>query len=641
VVAAAVVAMSGLVGLVSFDGSAVEPELLEAMAMAAPHRAQDGTITWFGAGAGFVYQRKRVLARAADEQGLVASEGLVCVADARIDNRDELLDALSPLRDIERDASDAQILLAAYRCWGAQCAARVVGDFAFAVWDSRARSLFVARDPLAMRSLAFRLRPGRSIAVGTEVKQLLALPDTPVRIHEAAVMADLIGTFGAPDWSFYEGIENLPPGHFLLADAKSHQVERFWAPDPGFRIWLRDEQDYAERLRDRFAEAVANRLRTDRPAGILLSGGVDSGSAAATAGWLTRRAVVPVPALHAFSYAFERFPQCDERPVSRLIARQYGLLETDVAADDLGPLAHYPEHGPDRDDPFLGAFQPSIEHALAAARAAGVGVMLGGDRGDLLFGTTGWSFLRLAQARRWSDLRLELAEYRRGTADSWWVIMRDRLVLALIDRMRRRTPREWVRRLTGGRASSAELPAAVPPWIVTNPSLEAAAMSARADMPSGFRASRARRYEYIFTPLHLRGMAWSERTYARHGLTFADPFSDRRLVDFALALPQTVINRPGDMSKPLMRTAMRGVMNEEARRRMDKVLPRPRYEAALGMTAVSTIRELMTKPRLEEFDWIDADAWRSHYEAWLSGALPLAPEWWWAIAVEVWLRRYW
>jgi asparagine synthase (glutamine-hydrolysing) len=631
--------MSGLAGLVRFDARPVEPELLETMAQAAPHRGQDGTITWCGMGAGFVYQRRRVLAGGADEQGLVEADGLVCVADARIDNRDELVDALSQVQAIERHASDAAILLAAYRCWGIRSAARVVGDFVFAVWDSRARSLFVARDPLAMRSVAFRLHPGRSLAIATEVKQLLSLPDTPKRVHEAAVMADLIGAFGAPGWSFYEGIENVPPGHLLLADARGHRMERFWAPDPRFRVWLPREKDYADLLRDRFADSVAARLRTDRPAGILLSGGVDSGSAAATAGWLMGENVVPAPKLHAFSFAFERFADCDERSVSRLIARQYGLAETDVAVDDLGPLAHYPEHGPDRDDPFLGAFQPAIEHTLEAARTAGVGVTLGGDRGDLLFGTTGWSFLRLAQARRWGDLRLELREYRRGAADSWWVILRDQLLLAVVDRLRRRRPGEWARRLLQGRPLQEPV-VTVPPWVVHHPSLELTPATGQ-EMPAGFRAARARRYEFVFTPLHLRGMAWSERTYARQGLTFADPFSDRHLVELALAMPQTVIGRPGDVSKPLVRAAMRGVMGDEARRRMDKTVPTPLYEAALRGPAAKTVRELMTRPRLEEFGWIDVDAWRDHYEAWLSGAAPLAPEWWWAIAVESWLRRYW
>jgi asparagine synthase (glutamine-hydrolysing) len=145
----------------------------------------------------------------------------------------------------------------------------------------------------------------------------------------------------------------------------------------------------------------------------------------------------------------------------------------------------------------------------------------------------------------------------------------------------------------------------------------------------------------IFTQLHIRGMAWSERTYARYGLCFADPFSDRRLVDLALAVPQAVINRPGDQSKPLMRAAMRGTMPEEARRRVDKVVPSPLYDHALRHQASSTVRELLTRPRVAEHGWVDAQAWRDHYESWLAGQTRLQGEWWRTLGIEIWLRQHW
>jgi asparagine synthase (glutamine-hydrolysing) len=636
-VASEVVGVSGLVGVVTFEGSPVDPALTEAMAATAAHRALDGTMSWAGEGAAFVFQRRQVLAAGADERGLARADGgLVCVADARLDNREELMAALD-LAGPETP-SDAEVLLAAYARWGTACAARCIGDFAFVVWDARRRALFAARDPMAMRSLAYHVRPGRLVALATEVKQLLAHPEVPVRLHEQAVLGDLLGSFGRPAWSFYEGIANLPPGHLLMVDRDGYRTDRFWSPDPTFRIWMEDSSAYADQLRDRFADAVAARLRTRTAPGILLSGGVDSGSVAATAGWLRQAGATDAPPMHAFSWAFDDLPQCDERGVSRLIATHYGMEQTDIPADDAGPLAGYPEHGPDRDDPFLGAFQPLIEHSLAEARSARIGVLLGGDRGDLVIGDTGWSHLRLLLTRRWRDFLEELGEHHRATEDGWPRIVHRQLMAPIGRRVRRRSPRGWIAWARRRVAGSAQ--AQPPEWLRRLPTTDER-IDDPVERPEGFGAARAMRYDMIFTQLHIRGMAWSERTYARYGLSFADPFSDRRLVDFALAVPQAAINRPGDQTKPLMRAAMRGVMPEEARRRVDKVVPAPLYDHALRHRAVRTVRELLTKPRVAEHGWVDGDAWSDHYEAWLARRVDLRPEWWWTLGVEIWLRDHW
>jgi asparagine synthase (glutamine-hydrolysing) len=638
VVAAQVVAVSGIAGLVTFDGTAVGPTSLGAMAEAAPHRGPDGAETWLGAGAGLLFQRRSVLAGDADGHGVAADDGLACVADARLDNRAELLSSLGVDHRLHAGSTEAEILLAAYREWGEECPRRVIGDFAFVVWDGRRRMLLAARDPLAMRSLSYHHLPGRRVALATEVKQLLALGDIAARVHERAVAADLLARFGDPAWTFYEDISHVPPGHRLIVDRTGHRVERFWRPDPAFRLRLPREADYADLLRERFLESTAARLRTDRPVGVLMSGGVDSVSVGASAAWLVDRGAVPAPSVHAFSFAFERFAECDERHVSRLVTEAYGLEADDVHGDDLGALAEYPAHGPDRDDPFLGGFQPLIDRSLSTAAEAGIGVMLGGDRGDLLFGTAGWSFLRLALGRRWRDLRVELKEYRRTTTDGWMRIGRDQFVGGVLWRLRQRAATEWFRRLVLRRR---EQRASRPSWLRPLPLFDEVAEAGDVDVLSGFSASRRARVELVLTPLHIRGMAWSERTYARHGLVFADPFSDRRLVEFAIAVPQVVVNRPGDVSKPLMRAAMRGIVPEEARRRMDKVLPTRIFEDHLRIDAAPTIDRLLSQPRVEAHGWVDGTEWRAEYEAWRSGTGRLSAEWWWTLGVEIWLRQHW
>ncbi|MDQ3661536.1 MAG: asparagine synthase-related protein, partial [Actinomycetota bacterium] len=206
------------------------------------------------------------------------------MADARIDNREELVRTLwggSHLPD--EPPTDAELILEAYRRWGEECPARLIGDFAFAIWDARRGRLFAARDPMAMRALYYRVEP-RRVLFGTEVKQILAVPGVPARIFEPAVGAYLAGPFGHMEWTFYEGISQLAPAHALVVDASGQRTWRYWDIDPDFRIEYPTEEEYVEHFLEVFLEAVRCRLRSTKPVGIFLSGGMDSGSIASAAG---------------------------------------------------------------------------------------------------------------------------------------------------------------------------------------------------------------------------------------------------------------------------------------------------------------------------------------------------------------------
>jgi asparagine synthase (glutamine-hydrolysing) len=628
--------VSGICGVCTFDAPA-SAQTVHDMAAAAPHRGDPHAARFAGAALA-------QLANAATASRPYVNTEVVVVADARIDNRADLRRALRDRLDANlEEPADAALVAAAYAEWGSACAARIIGDFAFALWDRTARRVVMARDPMGMRSLYYRHEPRHRLLFATEVKQLLVVADVPRRINEAAVAADMVANFGAPSWSFYDGIDQLPPGHVLEVDDGGARLRRFWDVDGSVRLDVGFDEA-ADLLQRTFADAVACRLDRGRPTGVLLSGGVDSGSVASTAGWLSRSGAADHPPVHALSWAFEDLRECDERFVSRLITDAYGLPVTDVPADAAGPLADYPAHLPDRDDPFLGAFQPLIEHSLAAAAEAGLQVVLGGDRGDLLIGDTGLSYLRMLQAGRGRELRGEVAEHRRALGDSVAFIARRHFVGAVAGRLGRRSVSEWAawgvnrgKRLAG--ASPAAEPVH-PPWLRAAVLKGAGADAlAPAVSPAGLGFARAERYRTIFTPLHLRGIAWSERTYARFGLGFADPFSDRRMAALCVALPQALVNRPGDQSKPLMRAAMKGVIPEPARLRADKIVPTPLYHRGLRQRQ-GLISELLREPQVEVHGWVDAALMRSHFEAWLNGGA-LRPEFWWTLQVELWLRSYW
>jgi asparagine synthase (glutamine-hydrolysing) len=634
--------MSGICGVINLDGAPVEPAVLEKMAQAAAHRGPDGIHYHTEGAVGLAHLALDITPESVRERQPLVSEreGLVLVADARIDNREELIGTLwSGSHLPEESPTDAEIILEAYRRWGEECPAHLIGDFAFAIWDGRRRRLFAARDAMAMRALYYRVEPRRRVLFGTEVKQILAADGVPARLFEPAVGAYLAGPFGSLEWSFYEGISQLAPAHALMVDKSGQRTWRYWDIDPDFRIEYSTEEEYVEHFLEVFLEAVRCRLRSTKPVGIFLSGGMDSGSIASVAGWLLRRDErLAGGDFRAYCWAFEELSESDERHISDGIVSHYGIPERDVAADDAWPLKDYPAHGPDRDEPLIGVYQVLIEHTLAAANSDGAGYVFSGDRGDLMVGDVVFDHLGLLRAGQLPALWEQLgAHARRSKVSLGRVVLSQLLKPLLLETW----PWGAEQALALRRRLLRLEPPPYPPWV--RPEFAeriglAEIIKEAQHMPAIKDRARRMRYELIFTPMHLRGMVWSERSWARYGLGFADPWSDRRLAEFALAVPQWRIQRVGEF-KRVARLAMRGIMPEQVRRSTAKISPAPLYHRALKEQARGTVLELLTGSRAAARGYTDEGMLRDYYKRFVRGGGEI-PEFWWALTLEMWLRQH-
>ncbi|MEI9989187.1 MAG: asparagine synthase-related protein [Rhizomicrobium sp.] len=218
-----------------------------------------------------------------DTQPLVGSAGnLVLVADIRLDNRDDLIAALGLSQPSARRLCDAAILLAAFERWDAGCLDRIVGDFAFAVWDLRRRRLVLARDPLGQRPLHYHRAAGL-FAFATMPKGLHALAEIPRAPDEdrVAEFVVLLPESGSP--SYFAGIERVEPGHVVTVDAKGLASRRYWEPSRPIASF-KTAGDYEEGLRHYVDLAMRSRLRgVSGTVATHLSAGLDSSIVTATA----------------------------------------------------------------------------------------------------------------------------------------------------------------------------------------------------------------------------------------------------------------------------------------------------------------------------------------------------------------------
>jgi asparagine synthase (glutamine-hydrolysing) len=609
--------MSGLCAAVRWDGAPLEPHTLEPMTRAAPHRGRPTHHTT--ASAHLAHQTHHPLTPPQP----TTLEHATITASARIDNRDELLPGLTAHLP-GPSPTDAQLILAAHHRWGDDAPRHLIGDYAYTLFDRRTRTLFAARDPMGMRPLYYHHTDRRTL-IASEVKQLLALPGVEATLFEPMVAAFLAGPFGRDDWTFFQGILRLPPGHALLANAGGLRVWRTWEPDPGREERYPREEDYAARLRELFLRAVHDRLRESGPHGLLLSGGVDSGSIAAAAGWLAEQG--RVERVRTYSWAFEELAAGDERRTSRRITERYGLPAVAVPADDAWPLAGYPEHGPDADDPFVNVYQLLMNRSLAMAAADGCRSVLSGDRGDPLIGDWIFDHLGPARAGRLGLVARELRAHAAWLGRPLSSTVRAHLLRPALEELgllkpATRDPRrfvapyvaaDWARRVGLTDIIAADYP---------RPTVRGHARAAR--------WARAQRFRGLLDPVP------QERHRARFGLSFADPWADQRVVEFVLATPPHMVQRPSE-SKRLARLAVASLLPPGVAAELGKTEPVDLFARGWYDRGRQTVIDLFTDMRLAELGFVDEAALRAAYEADLAGHPP-RHDLWWAVSLEMWLR---
>ena len=278
--------MSGICGIFRFDGTADVKRDLERQMARLTHLGPDQSRTWTGASIGLGHQLMRITREDMFDAQPLLDDELSMVADLRLDNREELAELLSIGAETLADRPDSALLMAAYKTWGADCVDHLIGDFVFAVWDARKRTLTLARDHVGQRHVFYH-KGADFFAFATEIKGLWTLPEVPRLLSDANITRALMFDWSTdPGRTDYEGIWGVPGGTVMTVAADGGVVSRrYWEPRADPVHEGRDEAYYIETYRKVLTEAVQCRLRRAiRPAGLFMSGGFDSAAICALAG---------------------------------------------------------------------------------------------------------------------------------------------------------------------------------------------------------------------------------------------------------------------------------------------------------------------------------------------------------------------
>jgi asparagine synthase (glutamine-hydrolysing) len=377
--------MCGIVGMVG-PGAGTEAELAR-MCDAIRHRGPDDWGTFAEEGVGLGMRRLSIIDLAGGHQPIANEDGSVqLVLNGEIYNHDALRRELVARGHAFRTRTDTEVLVHLYEDEGERMLQRLRGMFAFALWDRRRRSLFVARDHFGQKPLFYTEGAGR-LAFASEIKALLAADPSLATLSPFALDQYLTLRFVQPPDTFFERIRALPPAHFLMHEHGTTRIERYWDLPYGPK-WTYSEAETLDRIDELLAETVALHLTSDVPVGAFLSGGLDSTLIASYA------ARVLGPELRTFSMGIP-YRDLNELPAAAAVARRYG---TRHFAEEVTPSvgADLPRLIAALDEP-ADPLSICLLH-LARMTAREVKVVLGGDGGDELFG----GYDRYA-AERWLD----------------------------------------------------------------------------------------------------------------------------------------------------------------------------------------------------------------------------------------------
>jgi asparagine synthase (glutamine-hydrolysing) len=577
----------------------------------------------------------------ADERAVVAFDGVLY-------NRLELQKQPTPSIASSESSSDADLVLQAYRRWGDDLPRKLNGIFALVIWDRANRKLLAVRDPLGIYPL-FYAEVGSNLYLSPSIGALSRNPQVPDKVNRAALADHLLHRWPDLTETFFSHVRRLPPGHVIHASPSGIKVERYWDPaPPGTPIDWIPAGEAEERFEHALSQAVSRYLGFG-PAGIFLSGGLDSVSIAAEARELSRRSELPVP--WALSLVFPD-PECNEEAIQRRVAEQLGLPQVLLPFfEAVGPKGLIESALAENDSwptPLLNTWWPAYRQLALEGKSRGCQVILTGGGGDewltvspflaadLLRSFDVGGFVRLYRNILRSQGGSRLATFRallwifglrplaprvvRKSMD--WIVPKARGALARRNGSSTRYDRDWV-------APGSDLRK-----IILEREKVSLARHENPQAPYYLNDLRS----ILEHPMMVVEIEENFEYGRRTGLRFLRPYWDADLVDLLARTPPDVLNK-GGRSKGLVRESMARRFPELGFERQKKVWATNFFDTTVLRESKDAWQALGGTPVLADYGIVDPRALESTVAEIQTGRhLRSAPIIWEVMALERWLR---
>ena len=549
--------MSGFFGIYHRDGRPQNSNILNQMAESLDHRGPNGTDIWQEGAVGLGHCMLWTTPESLKEKlPFVDNEsGLVITSDARIDNREELAAQLGLIERLKAGVPDSQLILASYKKWGEKCVDHLLGDFAFVIWDGRNNRLFCGRDIFGIKPFYYYFSDNIFI-FSSEIKQVAEHPLVPLEFNEGILAEHLSDNFISKDETHFIDIKRLPAAHFIILESNSIRICNYWELKPQKRIWYKHDNEYVEHFLDVFGKAVRCRLRSNKKVGAYLSGGLDSSSIVGMANYLGNSE--KSPKLNTFSLSFPG-RGCDETYFIDAVEKKWKCTSYKIKSNlQQKPnwLQHMQQTKEIADPPNLTMMEPLLEEV----RTNDINVMLSGVGGDELFNSSAFGYLDLIHKR---DLKNLIAEFKFNARSG-----KNRTLLRFITSIIWPMFPQSIR----SKITHYKLQPYFPPWIsfrIKNQIKERIHLNTHNNDKEFGNLSDRKIFALLMAPWLAKVFELNDRYCSYYHIENRYPYFDRRLVEFALAIPEYERGRQS-INKYIIRKSGRILLPQEVIERDDK-----------------------------------------------------------------------
>jgi asparagine synthase (glutamine-hydrolysing) len=572
------------------------------MVAALQHRGPDGSGIYTGAAVGLAHTRLSIVDVAGGAQPLTSEDGRIIITyNGEVYNHVELRAILEAKGHIFRTRTDTEVLVHAYEQWGEAMLSRLNGQFAFAIYDRRHESLFLARDRFGVRPLFYSERGG-DLFFASEIKAMFATGEVPAIPDPRAL--DELFTFWAcrPPRTPFQGIRSLEPGHYAMWRGGRLRISQY------YKLLYQDAEmapDGAlDTLDDLMRSSVALRMRADVPVGGYLSGGLDSSITSALAAGISPHT------LRTFSVTFAD-PQFDESEFQRVVAERIRSQHAvqHIGASDIADV--FPDVIRHTETPLLRTAPAPLFLLSRLTKQNGIKVVLTGEGADELF--LGYDVFKETVVR--------LFCLRQPTST-----IRPRLFDRLYPYLATggKTGDFWRRFFLQAGPPSDPLFSHMPRWMLASrikdfysDEMRVALLGAdplaelRQSLPDDFTTwSPVHRAAYLemttlLSPYLLSSQG--DRMAMAHGVEGRFPFLDHRLFEFAASLPYGT-KLSGLREKEILRQWAKPVVPSEVRARTKQPYRAPDAASFFGEHQPEYVREMLNPSHVDRTGFFDAQA---------------------------------
>jgi asparagine synthase (glutamine-hydrolysing) len=372
--------MCGICGKLEFDQEArVPPGLVKKMADAIVHRGPDDEGYYIKGQIGLGFRRLSIIDLSGGHQPLSNEDGSIWIIfNGEIYNYQELRSELVSKGHVFRTKSDTEVIVHLYEEMGSDCTKKLRGMFAFAIWDSLRKTLFLARDRVGIKPLYYYVDEN-FISFGSEMKAILVDPAVRREINPAIIDRFLTYYYVPGSETLLRNFFKLDPGHWLLVSDGKIRIQRYWDIDFQPADAHESTEDLEQQVVNLLDDSVQIHMISDVPVGFLLSGGVDS---TAMLGLASQKTDKPTS---SYTIGFSYPGVVDERPFARLAAERFGSKHHEMSIDSKQFALFLPEYVRYMEEPVC---EPAgaLLYYVSKLASRYVKVLISGEGGDEAFG---------------------------------------------------------------------------------------------------------------------------------------------------------------------------------------------------------------------------------------------------------------